>query len=97
MHRKLLFMFIILNRSFSTKLPLIRNLNHPACINCVHFITDHPNNHVYAKCKLFGNMDIVSGSIQYDFAKLCRENEFKCGLNGTQYEEKGRYNQFLVQ
>ena len=90
MHRNLLLMFILLSRTISTKIPLIRNLNHPACINCVHFITDHPNNHVFAKCKLFGQMDIVTGSISYDYAKMCRENESKCGLNGSKYEEKGK-------
>jgi len=89
MHFNLLFIFILLSRTVSTKISHIRNLNKPACINCVHFITDHPNNHVFAKCKLFGQMDIITGSISYDYAKLCRENETKCGLNGSKYGEKG--------
>lgn len=88
MYHKLLLMLILLSRSFSYKLPVIRNLKYPACVNCVNFVSDHPTNHVYAKCKRFGSMDIVTGSIIYDFARLCRENESKCGLNGKLYEEK---------
>ena len=35
-------------------------------------------------------MDIVTGSISYDYAKMCREIESKCGMNGSKYEEKGK-------
>ena len=91
MYRNLLLVCMMTwSRTLSTKLPVpvIRNLNHPACINCVHFVSDHSNNHVFAKCKLFGDMDVVTGSITYDYVKLCRDNDAKCGVNGTFYEEK---------
>ena len=90
MYYKLLLMFVLLKHSFSTKLPVIRNLKHPACVNCLHFISDRPNNHVFARCKMFGEMDVITGSINYDFAKLSRESDSKCGVNGTFYEEKGK-------
>ena len=43
---------------------------------------------VFGKCKVFGTMDIVTGTIIYDYASLCRENDQKCGMNGTYYEIK---------
>jgi hypothetical protein len=33
-------------------------------------------------------MNLVTGGIEYDFAKLCRENDKKCGWKGAGYEEK---------
>jgi len=36
----------------------------------------------------FGEMNLVTGCIEYDFAKLCRENEKKCGFGGAMYQEK---------
>ena len=36
----------------------------------------------------FGEMNLVTGCIEYDFAKLCRENEKKCGWWGDGYQEK---------
>jgi hypothetical protein len=78
--------------------PIIRNLQYPACKNCVHFIEhtanypspyDHiPVDTYYGKCKKFGEMHLVTGHIKYDFAILCRENEKKCGTMGVGYEEK---------
>lgn len=99
MYRNLLLMLVLLNRSLSTKppLPVIRNLNKPICANCIHYISDgnHPNSFVFAKCKLFGHMDVVTGSITYEYVSVPRRNDAKCGVNGTFYEEKGRHNQFL--
>jgi len=72
----------------------IRNKNLPLCIHCVHFI-EHKNNYpydslpsdTYGKCKKFGEVDIVTGIIQYDFAKLCRVDSGKCGRFGSEYTQ----------
>jgi len=88
--------FLMLSRTMSTGIPsMVRNLQYPACKNCVHFI-EHTNNYPYdpvpdnnyGKCKKFGEMNLVTGGIEYDFAKLCRQNDKKCGSEGAGYEEK---------
>lgn len=71
----------------------IKNLHAPKCHTCKHFIPgelDHflfaPESHRYAKCKKFGDSDLVSGKINHDYAESCRSIESKCGTNGTRYE-----------
>ena len=76
--------------------PFIQNIKYPACKNCIHFIPhstnypyeDIPNDEQYGRCKKFGDMNLVSGSIGYDYALICRKYEIKCGKNGKFYEEK---------
>jgi len=74
----------------------IRNQKLPICSNCVHFI-EHtnkypydpfPSDSLYGKCKKFGEVNIVSGIVAYDFASLCRDNNNKCGKYGSQYIPK---------
>jgi len=67
----------------------IKNLHAPKCHMCKHFIpgdyfaNDSP---MFAKCKKFGNSDLVSGKINHDYAESCRSIESKCGTNGSRYE-----------
>ena len=88
--------FLMLSRTMSTGIPSIRNLQYPVCKNCVFFI-EHTNNYpydpvpdnaYYGKCTKFGEMNLVTGCIEYDFAKLCREDVKKCGWRGAWYQEK---------
>lgn len=68
----------------------------PVCVNCIHFI-EHKNNYPYdplpsnkhyGKCSKFGEIDIITGITEYDFAKNCRDDNKKCGKNGVEYKEK---------
>ena len=56
------------------------------CLNCKHFIghfSNLPINHsIHGKCKLFGEIDLITGEIVYDHAKFVRSQEFQCGENG---------------
>lgn len=73
----------IIRRSFS-----IKNDKSNVCANCIHFIpwnTD-PKVYEYGKCRKFGNRDLVSGLINYNYADICRNNEDYCGKSGKQYE-----------
>ena len=76
--------FFIVNSITSTK---ILNFDKPLCKNCIHFIPykgyEYDNN--FGKCKFFGNNDIINGEIEYDYADLCRSNEFKCGIQGKYF------------
>jgi hypothetical protein len=85
--------FLILKKSFSTDKTFIRNKNFPACINCINFI-GHSNNYpydelpsdkLYGKCTKFGQIDIITGLTEYDYAKHCRDDNNKCGKNGSEY------------
>lgn len=87
---------LMLHNGFSTKTGFIRNQALPICSNCVHFIK-HTNNYPYdpipcdeqyGRCKMFGEMNLVTGVIDYDLASSCRYNEKKCGSIGSKYTEK---------
>ena len=87
--------FFILNKQLSTK-KIIRNTALPICLNCLHFI-EHtnnypydpiPSNEKYGRCKKFGEVNMVSGVIEYDLAINCRLNDSKCGKFGSEFNEK---------
>jgi len=44
--------------------------------------------HDFGGCGLFGEMDVVSGKIMYEYAGTCRTSENKCGLSGKYFQEK---------
>jgi hypothetical protein len=83
-------------RKFSTEKIFIRNKNLPICSKCLHFI-EHtnnypydplPNNEQHGKCKKFGQVNIITGAIEYDLASFCRLKDSKCGNIGSEYIEK---------
>jgi hypothetical protein len=86
----------IIKSAFSNEKSFIRNKELPVCVNCAHFIekTNNypydpvPNDKLYGKCKKFGEMDLITGVIEYDFAKYCRDNNEKCGKTGLGYTDK---------
>jgi hypothetical protein len=75
---------LTLTKSFSK----IKNIDLPICVNCVHFIKHDslPSIEIYGKCKKFGEMNLVTGSIEYEFATVCRIYDKKCGKNGLEYK-----------
>ena len=84
------------NASFSTEKIFIKNKELPICTNCVHFI-EHTNNYpydpltnnkLYGRCKRFGEVDVVTGLVEYEFAEYCRKNSNICGKSGSEYVEK---------
>ena len=64
--------------------PQIKNIHYPACKDCIYFIPDESI--MFSKCSFFGEKNIITGEIEYDFADLTRDNEKKCGINGTYYK-----------
>ena len=88
--------FLILNSKFSTEKVFIRNKELPICSKCLHFI-EHTNNYPYdpmpsneqhGRCKKFGEVNLITGAIDYDLARNCRLNVSKCGNFGSEYTEK---------
>jgi len=70
---------------------IIKNINIPSCRNCIHYkpsyyTTDFTES--YNKCDHFGNKNIITNEISYDFAETCRNDENKCGNEGKYFEQE---------
>jgi hypothetical protein len=81
-------------RLFSAKI-FIRNQELVHCSKCLHFI-EHtnnypydpiPNNEKYGRCRKFGEINMITGVLNYDLASHCRGNENKCGKWGAEHEK----------
>ena len=88
--------FTILKSNFSTVNTFIRNKELPICSKCVHFI-EHTNNYPYdpipsnelhGRCKKFGEVNMITGIIENDFATDCRLDNNKCGKFASEYSKK---------
>jgi hypothetical protein len=86
----------ILNRQIATGKIFIRNKELPICSNCLHFI-EHKNNNLYQsiphyeqynKCEKFGEVNLITGAMEYDSARNCRLDVNKCGNLGSEYRRK---------
>ena len=92
----LLWLNCIFGAYFPVSESVIRNIKYPNCVNCRHFIaytnqfTLYPTHETnrYGRCKQFGEINVVTGQVNYDLACVCRDNAKKCGLEGQSYEEK---------
>jgi hypothetical protein len=91
--------FTILNKKFSTKKIFIRNKELPICSKCLHFI-EHTNNYPYdpipsdkqyGRCKKFGEINMITGEIEYDLAINSRLDDNKCGYFGSEFNEKIKF------
>lgn len=72
--------------------PLHSPMKIPLCKNCKHFkydmeISDKKNQLQYGRCELFGNLDLVTGNIEFQYAAITRDHENQCGLDGKYYKE----------
>lgn len=77
--------------AFATCSRIIRNTNIPSCANCVYYKPTTFNNEFasnYNKCEKFGEKNIITNKIKYDYADLCRLDEDKCGPKGIYFEEE---------
>jgi len=70
---------------------MIKNVNFPACRNCIH----HKPIDVYgeytssfSKCNNFGEKNIITNEINYDYVDICRSDELKCGKEGKYFVEE---------
>lgn len=88
--------FFTLKRTFTTEKNFIRNRGLAICSNCLHFIepkNNYPYDSIlsdeqYARCKKFGEVNFITGVIEYDLARNCRLNNNKCGNVGSEYTDK---------
>jgi hypothetical protein len=63
----------------------------PVCVNCLYFIPPKnnypydalPSDSVYGKCKKFFDIDLVTGEVTHEYARVCRVD--KCGPDGKHF------------
>jgi len=80
------FLFSIVSGS-----PIIKNSNIPACRNCIHYKPSFYNNEFtssYNDCKKFGEKNIITDEITYNYADSSRNDESKCGKEGRYFVEE---------
>jgi hypothetical protein len=90
MRRSVFLFFSILSKNLIKGTPIIKNNHIPACKNCKFFTPMHYNDfdsHTNL-CQKFGEKNIITGKIEYDFVSSCRKDEEKCGLEGKVFEEE---------
>lgn len=76
----------------------IRNINIPACRNCIHYKPNMYNEFTSDKstCGNFGYKNIITGEIKYDLAHFCRNTQDKCGKEGKLFSEEKNINMKLI-
>ena len=78
------------NRILLTGKDFIKNSDSPICLNCLHFIRptkQEDDYELYGRCKKFGKMNMINGTIKYGLASDCRLDDNKCGDIATEYVE----------
>ena len=71
---------------------IIKNINIPSCKNCIFYkpaiIDSNFESNPFSKCEKFGEKNIITNKITYEYVNLCRKDESKCGQNGIYFEEE---------
>jgi hypothetical protein len=91
-----MYILYILPVVFSEK--IIKNIDFPACKNCIHY---NPNliygySSEFSRCNNFGEKNIITNEIDYEYVKYCRSNELKCGKEGKYFVEDPNLNVKIV-
>lgn len=70
---------------------IIKNINIPACKNCIYYkprMFDREFTSTFTICEKFGNKNIITDEITYDYADLCRKYDDKCGEKGKYFKQE---------
>jgi len=65
--------------------PTIKNYNAVLCKNCIYFKKESYGSD---KCIKFGELDVVSGKIEYDSAYICRLDSKRCGMEAKYFQKR---------
>lgn len=55
------------------------------CVNCKHIRVVHSPVRDNYKCRLYGEMCLVTGQVVLEDAKTVRQDDEKCGMQGLQF------------
>jgi hypothetical protein len=64
--------------------PIIKNLDAVICKKCAYF-REHRSAGI---CTKFGEKDIITGAIKYQYASVIRTDSDLCGKRGLYYVQK---------
>ena len=79
----LLYFFFANSDSFINSKKFIKNINMIPCRNCIHYKPySYSDYSTLSKCENFGEKNIISNEITYEYADHCRNDETKCGKEG---------------
>ena len=74
---------------FAKSSQIIKNVNTPSCRNCIYYKPMPYSSDLvspFNKCEKFGNKNIITSIVTYDFAEDCRRDETRCGKDGRYFE-----------
>lgn len=79
------FLYLFLFFSFANSEKFIKNIIMNPCKNCVYF--KQHSILPFSQCEKFGEKNIISNEIIYDYADTSRKHESKCGIEGKYFEK----------
>ena len=85
LHITKLYISIMFIQNILSILPTIKNNNAALCKNCIYFKSESYGSN---KCIKFGELDVVSRKIEYDYAYKCRLDSNCCGLEAKYFQER---------
>ena len=72
---------------YSNNKEFIKNINFPVCNQCVYFIpSTNPSTYNMDKCMKFGEKNIITGKLTFEYAEKCRDDPLKCGIDGGYFK-----------
>lgn len=71
----------------------IKNFRMPTCKDCLYYKSGSKSSDSlkisdWDKCLKYGEKNVVTGEITYQYADFVRKQELQCGLTGKQFIEK---------
>jgi len=88
--------YLFLFFSFVNSEKFIKNVNVNPCRNCIYYKSDGYSS-TLSECKKFGEKNIISNEIRYEYADHCRNDESQCGKEGKYFEEDKYANLKILQ
>ena len=83
-----MFLISILLQIYLINAAIIKNINVPSCRNCIYYKPELNDFHSeLSRCRYFGEKNIQTDIITYEYAYLCRSSENKCSLQGKYFEQ----------
>lgn len=70
-----------------TLISIKKILYTPSCRKCIYYKPIYSNSIVHSldKCSNFANKNIKTDKLEYEYTKICRNDMYKCGLDGKYF------------
>ena len=91
----LFLLFVVNSEKIIKNINTIKDINYPSCRKCVYYKPSSFSNDYgssISTCEKFGEKNIITGKITYNYVDSSRNNELKCGTEGKYFEEERNLN-----